>query len=218
MKTQLPVSRSTRNSTIAGPSHSSARSSFNDASASAGSRVSAIAMAATPPVAGASFNRRCWKAATHSPLCSSISTPTPTPGQYSCSKTGPGSFIRSASDNISRVGMQRACDGHKYARGSAQNQHRPVFRIACHQICGARACLRFLLLICLHQCHGSFSGGLFIVNAFHLPCLACPNGPDQPHGINAQTDQKLTYQLEIVVGDEPMPHQQQNRDERHRER
>src|SRR5207253_1352033 len=61
--------------------------------------------------------------------------------------------------------------------------------------------LRFLLLICLHQCHGSFSGGLFIVNAFHLPCLACPNGPDQPHGINAQTDQKLTYQLEsFVVG------------------
>src|SRR5207247_10110520 len=38
--------------------------------------------------------------------------------------------------------------------------------------------LRFLLLICLHQCHGSFSGGLFIVTAFHLPCLAFPNGPD----------------------------------------
>ena len=107
MKKQLPVSRSTRNSTIAGPSHSRARSNFNDASASAGSRVSAIAITATPPVAGASFNRRCWNAAAHSPLCSSISTPTPTPGQYSCSKTGPGSFIRSASDNISRVGKQR---------------------------------------------------------------------------------------------------------------
>src|SRR5438105_3773058 len=210
MKKQLPVSRSTRNSTIAGPSHSSARSNFNDASASAGSRASAIAITATPPVAGASFNRRCWNAATHSPLCSSISTPTPTPGQYSCSKTAPGPRPAVNPEILLDGDLSEAGDGRNEWRASAtsarspkKKQLLPEFRDDAASVRRPQRCagqlpksaragisnclpsdlrsatfLRFLLLIGLHQRHSSFSGCLFIANAFHLPCLARPNGPE----------------------------------------
>ena len=74
--------------------------------------------------------------------------------------------------------MQRACDRQRDARGSAQNQHGPVVRIACHRICGAGARLRFLLLVGFDQRHRSFPGSFFIANAFDLPSLVRPNGPD----------------------------------------
>src|ERR1700674_4788146 len=74
--------------------------------------------------------------------------------------------------------------------------------------------LTLLLLIGLDQSDCDLVGGIQIVNALNVPNFAGRDCPQESRAVNNRARRQLNCQLEKIVSDEPMPHQQQNGNQR----